>query len=238
MMGAKEGVFMRASEKRAEAVRLMTSRLKKNRYTQGNDRNCFWGKPEGREPGYSDCSSSVRAVLLRAAGVDIGSNTSAQIGNRARGLLVEDNRDGSRTYPTPAKIQPGDCIYYKGNSAHIWRAGHVEMAMSKTQCAGHGGGTGPTLKNIKSYSRGRTGPKKYLCVIRWILDDKTPEPDAGALRVRCTCLNLRAGPGTGYGIERVAKEGERLTPVAFEGWTPIDEGDHVLWASRKYLENA
>ena len=234
---------MTTTEIRAKAVKLAKSRLKKNRYTQGNDRGYVWGKPEGKDPGYSDCSSFTRAVIKKASGVDIGYNTSGQIQNRAKGLLIEDNRGGKRSFPTLSKLLPGDCIYYKGNSSHAWGVGHVEMAISQTQCIGHGGGTGPNVHNIKSYSKGRTGAKKYLCVIRWILDDDdqgTPEPEpednAGKYRVNCDLMNVRKGPGTHYDIVKTVKRGAYLTPVAHDGWVPVLVDGLVRWVSIKYLE--
>lgn len=240
---------MTAAQKRASAVKLAKSRAKKNAYTQGGNRVYFWGKPEGKDPGHSDCSAAVRAVLLRAAGIDIGYNTSAQIQNRSMGILVEDNRSGARTFPTPSKLLPGDCIYYKGTSSHAWGVGHVEMAISKTQCIGHGSGMGPTVKTIKSYSKGRTGSRGYLCVIRWIKDDAdTPAPEpveetappedtAGKMLVDCTLMNVRSGPGTDYEIVKVVKKGDLLTPVDVpEGWLPVLVGKVVRWVSQKYLK--
>lgn len=239
---------MTATEKRAKAASLAKSRYKKNQYTQGSNRGYVWGKPPGTDPGYSDCSSFVRAVLKKAAGIDIGGHTGTQIENRKKGLLIEDNRDGARTFPTPAKLLPGDCIYYMGTPSHTWHVGHVEMALSKSKCIGHGSGTGPTIKAIKSYSRSRTGDRRYLCVIRWILDEEseaepetpetpTPTPDGGGLRVMDGhTVNIRTGPASTYPIAVTAKGGEVLTPVSYDGWLPVLVGGKVLWASRKHLE--
>lgn len=236
---------MTASEKRAKAVALAKSRLRKNRYTQDSDRGYVWGKPSGTDPGYSDCSSFVRSVLKKAAGIDIGYNTSGQIQNRGKGLVVEDNRDGARTFPTLSKLQPGDCIYYMGTPSHAWRVGHVEMVLSKEKCIGHGSGVGPTIKNIKSYSRSRTGDRRYLCVIRWILDEAgeeapetpAPAPESGGLRVMDgRAVNLRTGPASTYAIAATATGGEILTPVSYDGWLPVLVGGKVLWVSGKYVE--
>jgi hypothetical protein len=236
-----------ASEKRAKAVALAKSRLRKNKYTNGSNRGYVWGKPAGTDPGYSDCSSFVRAVLKKAAGIDIGGHTGTQIENRKRGLLIEDNRDGARTFPTPAKLLPGDCIYYMGTPSHAWHVGHVEMALSKSKCIGHGSGTGPTIKNIKSYSRSRTGARRYLCVIRWILDEESeavpetpapaPVPEKNGLRVMAgRTVNIRTGPASTYPIAVTAKGGEVLTPVDAAGWLPVLADGMVLWVSGKYVE--
>jgi len=168
---------MTATQKRQEAVRIIRSREKKNKYGQGRP-GYFFGKPEGTNPGVSDCSDTVRQCILRAAGIDIGGNTSAQIDNARRGLgiIVEDNRDGKLSYPTPSKLKLGDAIYYLGNAAHTWNVGHVELNTNENECMGHGSGTGPSRKNRKSYSQGRTGNRKYLCTVRWIKDDADDKP--------------------------------------------------------------
>ena len=59
---------MNATEKRAEAVRLMKSRAKLNTYTNGGDRKYFFGKPDNvpgntTQKGWSDCSSAVRKAI-------------------------------------------------------------------------------------------------------------------------------------------------------------------------------
>ncbi|MDL2206269.1 peptidoglycan-binding protein [Eubacteriales bacterium OttesenSCG-928-N13] len=162
---------MSAAQQRAEAVRLIKSRTKRNSYTQGANRGYVFGKPEGAVKGYGDCSSTVREVIKRAAGIDIGGNTSAQVANRGKGIMIEDNRDGKRSYPTIDRLTAADCIYYKGTKGNTWDVGHVEMYIGGGEIAGHGSGTGPTIKNCKAYSQSRTGARKYLCVIRWIKDD-------------------------------------------------------------------
>ena len=236
---------MTSDEIRAKAVSLAKSRYKKNIYTQGDNRGYVWGKPSGTDPGYSDCSSFVRAVIKKAAGIDIGYNTSGQIQNRAKGLLVEDNRDGARTFPTLARLKPGDCIYYMGTGSHAWHAGHVEMVLSKAKCIGHGSGIGPTIKDIKSYSRSRTGDRRYLCVIRWILDSDEETPAETpvetsvkrGLRVMAGhTVNIRIGPASTYDIAGTAKGGEILAPVEADGWVPVLLDGLVRWVSIKYLE--
>ena len=164
---------MTPTEKRFEAVRLMQSRTRKNTYTNGGDRKYFFGKPDNAvgnttQKGYSDCSSAVRAAIRAAAGIDIGSNTDAQIRNRAKGVVV-DTTDGY--YPDESKLLPGDCLYFKGNTSHTLDVGHVEMYTGKNECYGHGSGTGPNRHDLHDYCKGRASAKKrYFMAIRWILD--------------------------------------------------------------------
>ncbi|MDL2205287.1 peptidoglycan-binding protein [Eubacteriales bacterium OttesenSCG-928-N13] len=156
---------------RKQAVRLIKSIAGHNSYTQSSNRCYVFGKPEGAKTGYGDCSSTVREVLKRAWGIDIGGNTSAQVSSRGKGILVEDNRGGTRRYPTLSKLKPGDCIYYKGTPGNTWGVGHVEMVTGDNECYGHGSGTGPKRHTITTYSKSRSAGKGYLCVIRWIKDD-------------------------------------------------------------------
>ena len=100
------------------AAQMMQSRAGRNGYTQGSKRKYFWGYPDNEvgntsQAGYSDCSSAARSAILAAAGVDIGSNTNAQIKNRAKGQIVHETEG---YYPDESQLLPGDCLYFKGNS--------------------------------------------------------------------------------------------------------------------------
>ena len=166
-----------AAEERKEAVALAKSRVRLNRYTQGEKRVYAGGYPSPGDGvmGYSDCSAFVRWVLQKATGVDIGYNTNAQIRNRSRGVVVEMAGD-AQVQPNQALLLPGDCLYFKGTPSHLWQVGHVEMYLGNGKSIGHGGGVGPTVKALKAYCRGRSTPaRKYLCAIRWIPDDSAAE---------------------------------------------------------------
>jgi len=168
--------YMTAQETRTELARLMKSRKGLNDYTQA--RPCyFWGKPEGTNPGKSDCSGSCRDVYLRTSGFDIGGNTSAQVDNAKRG------RNGAKIIQTPtgtqfdeSKLRFGDLLYFRGNTAHTDDVGHVEMYTGPNECTGHGDGKGPTVKNLKTYCAGRTGNRRALYAVRLIHDDAAQQP--------------------------------------------------------------
>ena len=175
----------KANEQRALVVEYMKSRKKKNSYTQGSKRSYFFGYPDNKpgnttQPGYSDCSAAVRACIKAVTGIDIGSNTSAQINNRNKKGLVVHTTDGY--YPDESKLLPGDCLYFKGNTSHPLDVGHVEMYTGPNECYGHGSGTGPTKKDLKSYCKSRGNSKKrYFMAIRWIQDEDTPDTDPKTL---------------------------------------------------------
>lgn len=170
---------MTANEKRAKACSLMKSRKGKNKYTQGGNRIYFFGKPDNEpgnttQPGFSDCSSAARAAIRAAAGIDIGSNTSAQINNRHKKGIIVHETDGY--YPDESKLLPSDCLYFKGNKSHPLDVGHVEMYTGPNECTGHGSGTGPKVKNMRDYCRSRaSSTRRYFMAIRWIQDDAITE---------------------------------------------------------------
>lgn len=165
---------MTASDMRRLAVDYMRQRNRKNQYTQGADRIFFFGKPDNQPgdtttPGFSDCSASVRAAIKAAAGIDIGYNTDQQIRNRGRGLIVEEPNG----IPDAARLLPGDCLYFRGNKAHIMEVGHVEMYAGDGKLRGHGGGMGPYESDMYTYCKRRP----CFMVIRWIIrDDERPDP--------------------------------------------------------------
>ena len=228
---------MTADQMRAEAVRLMKSRAKKNKYTNGGNRKYFLGKPEGAARGYSDCSSAVRACIKRAAGIDIGANTDAQIRNRKNALMVH-KATGNEVGPPLDLLKPADLIYYKGNVAHTWNVGHVEMVTGPNELYGHGGGMGPNKHDLKAYSKKRRAAGKgYLCVLRFIKDDAVPAPEptmpAHGIRITGNSVNLRTGPSTDYPSVDVVDAGTILEKVDTE-WFPIVKDNRVLWVSNKY----
>ena len=175
-----------ATEQRNAAVNYMTSRKGLNSYTQGGKRGYFFGYPDNKpgnttQKGYSDCSSAVRAAIKAATGIDIGSNTSAQINNRTKKGIVVHTTDGY--FPDESKLLPGDCIYFKGNASHPLDVGHVEMYIGNGKCCGHGSGTGPKIRNMKDYCQSRANSKKrYFMAIRWIKDENGTPEEPGTLR--------------------------------------------------------
>lgn len=221
-----------AAEMRNRAVELMTSRTKLNDYTQGSKRAYFFGYPDNEpgntaQKGYSDCSSAVRSVILEAAGVDIGANTSAQIGNRSsKGMVVHET---GGYYPDEGKLLPGDCLYFKGNTSHPLDVGHVEMYIGEGKICGHGSGTGPKIKNMRNYCAGRANSKKrYFMAVRWILTDDAADavPENG-VTIAPGSWNVRTGPGTNYPSAGIVQGGAVLERAALNGWVPVVYGGEV-----------
>jgi hypothetical protein len=230
-----------ASELRAKAVQYMKDRTKKNSYTQGSKRTYFFGYPDNKpgnktQKGHSDCSAAVRAAIKAATGIDIGSNTSAQINNRnTKGIIVDQT---SGYYPDESKLLPGDCLYFKGNTSHPLDVGHVEMYTGKNECYGHGSGTGPTKKKLKSYCKSRGNSKKrYFMAIRWIKDDTDKKDQAATVKpengvaIADGTYNVRTGPSTSFASAGIVSGGMVLEKVDLDDEVR-KEMDNLTYGSR------
>lgn len=249
---AKESDTMAtATEARSLAVKYMTSRKKLNDYTQGGKRTYFFGYPDNQvgnttQKGFSDCSAAVRAAIKAATGIDIGSNTSAQINNRnKKGIIVHET---TGYYPDESKLLPGDCLYFKGNTSHPLDVGHAEMYIGNGQCCGHGSGTGPKINNMRDYCKGRANSKRrYFMAIRWIKDDTQPEDGANVLSygmegedVKILQMNLIA---LGYDLGSYGADGDfgpstRDALIAFQENARLSPTGIYDVESRVHLESA
>lgn len=216
----------------------MVSRKGLNSYTQGANRVYFFGKPDNqpgntRQKGYSDCSSAVRAAIKAAAGIDIGSNTSAQINNRTKKGRVIHTTDGC--YPDESLLLPGDCLYFKGNTSHPLDVGHVEMYIGGGKVCGHGSGTGPKLRNMRDYCASRANSKKrYFMAVRWILDDEDQQPEK-TIRIAPGSWHVRTGPGSDYPSTGTVHGGDALERADLDGWIPVVFGGEVCFVGPKAI---
>lgn len=135
-----------------KAVELIKSIYGKNNYTQeGARENVFDTIDKGAKMGAGDCSSTVRKVIERATGKNIGGFTGDQYGGYAKrgGIIVNSGAIDE------SKLAPGDLLYYKRHSHSSDRpdgVGHVEMYVGDGKRAGHGGGVGPKESPLSSDS--------------------------------------------------------------------------------------
>lgn len=239
------------TEARNLAVKYMTSRKALNSYTQGGKRTYFFGYPDNTvgnttQKGYSDCSSAVRAAIKAATGIDIGSNTSAQINNRnKKGLIVHET---TGYYPDESKLLPGDCIYFKGNSSHPLDVGHVEMYIGNGQCCGHGSGTGPKIRNMRDYCKDRaTASRRYFMAIRWIKDDAVTDDgetilaygsegeDVKILQMNLIALGFDLGP---YGADGDFGPATQAALIAFQENARLSSTGVYDAETKAHLESA
>ena len=235
---------MTADETRRAVVDLLRTRVKKNQYTQGSKRNQVLSEPTG----YGDCSSTVRAGYKKILGIDIGSNTVAQIQSR-KGFDVDTGNQAA--YPNEANLKLGDCLYFKGtDTSRPFAVGHTEMYIGNNQLLGHGSGTGPTIKKMKAYCKNRkANGRGYIKTRRFIAEDEGTNEGgdfiapadpmhhpAGGIVITGNTVNLRSGPGTGSPIVQTVHAGKVLQPVKSTGWQPVWVDGVVLWVSEKYCE--
>lgn len=234
-----------ANGQRELAVRYMTSREKKNSYTQGAKRIYFFGYPDNvpgniSQKGYSDCSAAVRAAIKAAAGVDIGSNTSAQINNRSKlGRIVHET---GGYYPDECVLLPGDCLYFKGNTSHPLDVGHVEMYVGNGKICGHGSGAGPKTRSMRDYCASRANSKRrYFMAIRWI-QDEVETGDTGIIQMENGILiapgswNVRSGPGTQFASVGTVQGGDVLARGELGDWIPVIYGGQLRFISPKAVQ--
>ena len=129
----------------------------KNEYTQSEKRDLV-------DEGYSDCSS-LQQRAYQEVGIDIGTDTLAQIQNgkwvQLGGVLPEESL-----------MKIGDELFFSAgfNNGRPYRVGHVEMYVGNGEISGHGEGIGPVRKNMIEYcqKRNKSG-KPFIGVKRYIL---------------------------------------------------------------------
>lgn len=141
-----------------EVVGYVKSREGKNQYTQSDKRTQVGS-------GYSDCSSLVWWAYQKI-GYNVGDYTGAQIVSDEMTDIAARIANG---IPDVSAMLPGDLIFFKRpGSSYPKEVGHVEMYIGDgTRCIGHGSGTGPTVKDVKSYCKQRyESGKGAICVRR------------------------------------------------------------------------
>lgn len=162
---------------REDAYNAFMSRVNKNKYSQARPGN-FWGKNGGT--GSGDCSLTIKEVIQKVTGVNIGGNTSAQVKNvydGRHGKIVMEK--GNAKYPDYSQVPNMSAIYFKGNSSHYKGVGHVEFYFDG-KLGGHGSGTGPTIKNNpNSYIQRRGTNRGWFVVVDFLGDGTVTPPKLG-----------------------------------------------------------
>lgn len=166
---------MNLKQKRALLVNKVLSRKQKNYYSQDAD------KRTKIESGYGDCSGTMWYWYKKIFGIDIGTNTEAQIKSKLGKRVDLVIKNG---IPDESKMREGDLLYFRGtDNSRTEGVGHVEMYIGNHQIFGHGSGKGGTVKTLNTYcaSRQRQGStsklknKGLICVIRFLNDPELEE---------------------------------------------------------------
>ena len=166
---------MNLKQKRALLVNKVLSRKQKNYYSQDAD------KRTKIESGYGDCSGTMWYWYKKIFGIDIGTNTEAQIKSKLGKRVDLVIKNG---IPDESKMRTGDLLYFRGSdNSRTEGVGHVEMYIGNHQIFGHGSGKGGTVKTLNSYctsrqrqsSTAKLKNKGLICVIRFLNDPELEE---------------------------------------------------------------
>ncbi len=166
---------MTNDEKRELIVKKALTRKEKNTYSQNTSKRTLI------ESGYGDCSGTVWYWYYKLFGINIGTNTQAQINSKTGAEVKLDITNG---IPDERKMKKGDLLYFRGSdNSRTKGVGHVEMYIGNGQIFGHGSGIGGTVKNMVDYCRKRYNTKSteklknkgLICVRRIIGDDDVQE---------------------------------------------------------------
>ena len=202
---------MSSESKRQAIVDKGLSRKGKNQYTQDSRRTQV-------SSGYGDCSSTVRWCYQQVLGIDIGTNTEAQIKSSK---LKDVNVPIKNGIPDESYLRKADLFYFRGNDTSRTKGvGHVEMYIGDGKLLGHGSGIGPTEKNMKSYctqrqnTKGNNGNRGLICVRRAIEDDTNTT----------TSTSNKTNSSTTTSTEKyhVVKSGDTLSKIATKYNTTVD----------------
>lgn len=161
---------MTTNEKRNLLVNKALTRKEKNRYTQDVNKRTLI------EKGYGDCSGTIWYWYKKLLGIDIGTNTEAQINSKKGTRINLTIKDG---VPDESKMKKGDLLFFRGkDDTRTEGVGHVEMYIGNGQIFGHGSGIGGTVKNMRTYclqrqkstSTTKLKNRGLICVKRFIFD--------------------------------------------------------------------
>lgn len=191
-----------AGDARIAVVGWMLAIMGKNTYSQKSHLRGRVGDGLNGH-GYGDCSSTVAWCYKQGTGLSIGSTTRDEW---QTGTIIQQNTTNGAV-PDESKMLPGDLIFF-------WRPGcsksdpaqqmsHVEMYIGSSTIAGHGGGTGPTTKNLQNYCAGWDGA--YCYVVRYITDENVASlsvqgPDPSLYKVSNTFVDENGMSSNGANV--------------------------------------
>ena len=223
-------------ETRKAIVALIKSREGKNQYTQGPNRTKV-------ASGYSDCSALTQWAYRQATGINIGSNTVSQIKSDKLETVPLKIADG---VPDEAMMQLGDLLYFRGTDKGRKSAqyvGHVETYVGNGELSGHGGGIGPTRKNMRSYCKSRqsakspvpAGNRGLICVRRFKGSTDTTYKSA-VVNTKSGTLNLRSEPNTTSKIIAKLSKGTIVqAKPEVNGWHEVKTNKGDGYMSAEYI---
>lgn len=83
-----------------------------------------------------------------------------------------------------------------------------------------------------------TNGNKYEGSVEIPSDPKSEEVvNANSVTITGGTVNIRKGPGTSYGVLKVARKGNTFQRVIDTGWMCIEYEDAICWVSKQYVQN-
>ena len=151
--------------------------------------------------------------------------------------------------PTPTTCKLGDRLLKKGSKGDDVKELQTNLIKLGYSCGSYGAdgdfGSG-TLNAVKAFQKdhgcsvdGQYGPKSHAAMVAALEKlSGTTTPNTKTVTITGGSVNIRKGPGTSYGVFKVAHKGDKFECIGEKsnGWFPIKVDGGNYWVSAKYAE--
>ena len=151
--------------------------------------------------------------------------------------------------PTPTTCKLGDRLLKKGSKGDDVKGlqtNLIKLGYSCGSCGADGDFGSGTLNAVKAFQKdhgcsvdGQYGPKSHAAMVAALEKlSGTTTPSTKTVTITGGSVNIRKGPGTSYGIFKVAHKGDKFECIGEKsnGWFPIKVNGGNYWVSAKYAE--
>ena len=151
--------------------------------------------------------------------------------------------------PTPTTCKLGDRLLKKGSKGDDVKelqTNLIKLGYSCGSCGADGDFGSGTLNAVKAFQKdhgcsvdGQYGPKSHAAMVAALGKlSGTTTPSTKTVTITGGSVNIRKGPGTSYGVFKVAHKGDKFECIGEKsnGWFPIKVDGGNYWVSAKYAE--
>lgn len=151
--------------------------------------------------------------------------------------------------PTPTTCKLGDRLLKKGSKGDDVKelqTNLIKLGYSCGSCGADGDFGSGTLNAVKAFQKGhgcsvdgQYGPKSHAAMVAALEKlSGTTTPSTKTVTITGGSVNIRKGPGTSYGVFKVAHKGDKFECIGEKsnGWFPIKVNGGNYWVSAKYAE--
>ena len=151
--------------------------------------------------------------------------------------------------PTPTTCKLGDRLLKKGSKGDDVKelqTNLIKLGYSCGSCGADGDFGSGTLNAVKAFQKdhgcsvdGQYGPKSHAAMVAALEKlSGTTTPNTKTVTITGGSVNIRKGPGTSYGVFKVAHKGDKFECIGEKsnGWFPIKVDGGNYWVSAKYAE--